>query len=153
MFVFWIVWSGQFDLFHLALGVISTAIVSLWSSRLFFPSSQIRFSEFFATIFRVECYGVWLVYQIFLANLDVLRLALHPRCQDMLDPKMVSFKTTLRSEMALFVFAQSITLTPGTVTVRVSDHEFLVHALSPMFAKGLPGDMQDRIARAFKEDV
>ena len=64
---------------------------------------------------------------------------------------MVSFKTTLTSDFAKFVLANSITLTPGTVTVRIKNDEFLVHALTDFTANGVPGDMERRVKHIFGE--
>ena len=66
-------------------------------------------------------------------------------------PHIIKFKTRLKSEMALTAFANSITLTPGTITVDIKDGYFYVHALDRSLADSLPGDMEDRIARIYGE--
>ena len=48
--------------------------------------------------------------------------------------------------------ANSITLTPGTITIRIVDGDFYVHAISKEAASGLPGEMEDRIAKVFDEE-
>jgi len=67
-----------------------------------------------------------------------------------LSPKMVEFETQLEKEFSKFVLANSITLTPGTVTVRIEGNRFFVHALTDKAATGLPGSMEKRIARIFE---
>jgi multicomponent Na+:H+ antiporter subunit E len=52
--------------------------------------------------------------------------------------------------LSKFILANSITLTPGTVTVRVEGSRFLVHALTDSAARGLPGAMEKRIANIFE---
>ena len=54
--------------------------------------------------------------------------------------------------MGQFILAQSITLTPGTVTVRIKDDEFMVHAITQEAADALPGDMQDKVKQIFNEE-
>ena len=146
----WIVLSGKFDLFHLSLGVVSSAIVAYFSGDLLFdfpkikglPRSWIRFLQ----------YVPWLLYQIFLANIHVMRLVFHPRMMELIEPKIIKFKSYLQKDLSLVTFANSITLTPGTITVYVSaDGDFSVHAIDKKSAEGLPGEMEARIARAFRE--
>ena len=97
------------------------------------------------------CYIPWLIYQIVLAAIHVTSLALHPRMIDRIDPKIIRFNTKLKKDIALVTFANSITLTPGTITVRIVDGEYYVHAISKKVADELPGEMERRIARAYKE--
>mgnify|MGYP001826268841 CR=1 FL=1 len=149
MMGFWILLSGKFDLFHLALGVISSALVSFMSADLFMynPKGQSRM----ATGLRFLLYVPWLLYQIVLSTLHVTFLALHPKMRDMIDPTIVTFKTKLQSDIAKVALANSITLTPGTITIRIEDQVFYVHAISRKAAAGLPGEMEDRLAKVFEE--
>ena len=62
---------------------------------------------------------------------------------------MVTFKTTLKHELPKFVLANSITLTPGTVTVRVNDDEYLIHALTDKVSENLPGPMEEKVKSIF----
>ncbi len=98
-------------------------------------------------------YAPWLIYQVFLANLHLLYLTFHPRMHDLIEPKIINFQSKLRSDISLVTFANSITLTPGTITVYVSSEgEFSVHAIDDKSAEGLPGEMEARVARAFGEE-
>ena len=67
-------------------------------------------------------------------------------------PQMVRFRTSLRSEFARYVFANSITLTPGTVTLSVEGDKFVVHAISQKVADELPGEMEKRVAKIFDQE-
>ena len=89
--------------------------------------------------------------QVILANLHVFRVALSPRMNELLSPQMVEFESTLEKELSKFILANSITLTPGTVTVRVEGNRFLVHALTDKAARNLPGAMERRIANIFEK--
>ncbi len=97
-------------------------------------------------------YLPWLLYQILLSTLHVTFLALHPRMKDKIDPTIVTFKTSLKSDIAKVALANSITLTPGTITIRIEDQVFYVHAISRKAAAGLPGEMEERLARVFERD-
>jgi len=149
-FGLWLVLSGKFDPFHMTLGLISCAIISLFSSDLLFPEGipQGLLSKSIGFV----CYIPWLLYQIFLANLHVLYLSLHPRLLEKINPQVIRFQSRLKSEISIVTFANSITLTPGTITLFLSmDGEFKVHAIDDQSASALPGEMETRIARAFRE--
>lgn len=151
MFVLWILLSGRFDLFHLCLGVVSSALVAHFSGDLLFDGRRIGLLP--GAFIGFIRYIPWLLYQVFMANLHVLFLVFHPRMMDLIDPQIMRFKSRLRSDFSLVTFANSITLTPGTITVYVSiDGEFSVHAIDERSRRALPGDMEKRIAAAFGEE-
>jgi multicomponent Na+:H+ antiporter subunit E len=150
MFAFWIMLSGKFDLFHLTLGVISSLLVAWMSSDLLFADCSKNGR--LAVAGRFVLYIPWLLLEIFKSTLHVTWLALHPRMKELIDPSIVNFKTRLKSDVAKVALANSITLTPGTITVRVVGDDFVVHALSAKVASGLPGEMEERIARVFAEE-
>jgi len=152
MLVLWIVLSGKFDFFHLSLGVISCALVSFFSSDLLFPNPSLSLGSLIGTWLRFVRYIPWLLYQILLANLHVMYLAFHPRMLELIDPQIIKFRTRLQSDLSRLTFANSITLTPGTITIFVSsDGYFRVHAIDAKSREGLPGEMADRIAKVFGE--
>jgi multicomponent Na+:H+ antiporter subunit E len=150
MFATWLVFSGRFDAFHLVLGIISCGIVAFLSGDLLFsvqPDRQLPF-----VWLRFAGYIPWLLYQIFLANLHVMYLVLHPRMRDLIDPQIIEFDSKLSSDVARATFANSITLTPGTITVHVTAAgKFSVHCIDAESGKPLPGKMEARIAKIFGE--
>ena len=151
LFVLWVVFSGRFDLFHITLGVISCFIVALFCRDFLFTTVAPGGSIFFLWL-RLIGYIPWLLYQIFRANLHVLYLVLHPRMMDLIDPHIIEFDTRLKSDYARTTFANSITLTPGTITVAVTVLGiFNVHCIDVESGKPLPGEMEDRIAKVFRE--
>lgn len=149
LFPVWIVWSGMLDAFHLALGVISCAIVTFLSHDLLFKRRD--FKGWIRETGRFIQYLPWLLYQVVIANFHVVYLALHPKMP--IEPRIVRYKSGLKNELALVVFANSITLTPGTITADIADGEYVVHALSKKTADDLlSGDMEKRVARIFEEE-
>jgi multicomponent Na+:H+ antiporter subunit E len=148
----WVVFSGQFDAFHLSLGVVSAAFVTALSGDLLFRRRHISLAGRIRMLFRGMAYSLWLLLEIIKANIYVFALALHPRMREEIEPHVIRFKTSLKTDFAKFVFAQSITLTPGTVTVRVDGDEFSVHAITPRTADALPGTMQDKIKALFESE-
>lgn len=151
LFALWVVFSGRFDLFHITLGVISCTIVALFCHDFLFATEYPGGSIFFLWL-RLVGYIPWLLYQIFKANLHVLYLVLHPRMMDLIDPHIIEFDSRLKSDYARTTFANSITLTPGTITVAVTVLGiFSVHCIDIDSGKPLPGEMEERIAKVFRE--
>jgi len=151
LFCVWVLLSGKFDLFHLSLGIVSCTIVTLLSGDLLFPETETK--GLVSSWVRFIRYIPWLLYQIFLANLYVLYLVFHPRMMDLIDPKIIRFQSKLKKDLSLVTFANSITLTPGTITVYVSvTGDFQVHAIDKRSCENLPGEMESRVARAFGEE-
>ena len=146
----WVVLSGKFDFFHLTLGVVSSAIVSFASGDMLFSAKNVKRVP--GQWLRFIPYVPWLLFQIFRANIHVMRLVFHPRMRELINPQMIKFKSRLDGEMARFVYANSITLTPGTITVYVSLYgAYTVHAIDDASAEGLPGVMESRVAAIFGE--
>ena len=144
---FWLIFSGHFDTFHISLGVVCAALVSFFSYDLFFPA--LSSSRKLLKAWRFLQYIPWLLYQVLLANLHVVYLVLFP---DEIRPQLIRFKTTLTSDLAKVTLGNSITLTPGTMTMDIADSEFSVHALSDKVAKDLlSGEMERRVAHVFLE--
>ncbi len=149
----WIIFSGQFDAFHLSLGALSVSIVTALSGGLIYQKTKTSLRFWLRILTGGAFYSLWLLVEIVKSNIYVFSLAMHPRMRELIDPQVIHFKTSLKTDFAKFVFANSITLTPGTVTVRVDGDEFSVHAISPRTADTLPGIMQDKIKAVFEPEV
>ena len=154
LFLPWLVLSGKYDLMHIAMGILCSTLVALWCKDLLFPNKSLSFKKSCKRLIHFIPYMFWLFWQIILSNIHVLKVALSPRMDDIISPKMVRFKTDLTEEISIFVLANSITLTPGTITVRVEGKSFLVHALTEKSASGLPGESDEierRIINVFEK--
>ena len=150
LFIFWLIISGEFNLFPISLGVISSALVAYISHDLFFTRTTEAKSRF-PEVARFIKYIPWLAWQIVLGNIHVVYLVLHPRMP--IDPEIVIFKTKLKKDISLTALANSITLTPGTITVDIKEGEYYVHALSKKATRDLlGGEMGERVVHIFRED-
>lgn len=150
LFLLWVILSGRFDGFHLALGLISSAIVTAISGELMFTSRKPR--GLLLLWLRICGYIPWLVYQIFKANLHVMYLVFHPKMLELINPQIIEFETRLKGDYARTTFANSITLTPGTITVNATVLGlFSVHCIDDLSGQALPGDMEVKVAKVFKE--
>ena len=147
LFAVWLVFSGHFDVLHLTLGLACSTLVAVFSSELLLPQTPSFRTA--VTTGRVLRYLPWLLYQIVLANLHVVYLVWRP---GQLRPQIVRFKTGLTSDLAKVVLGNSITLTPGTITMDIDDDEFTVHAVSDAAARSLRSEeMERRVGHVFLE--
>lgn len=149
LFLNWVIWSGMFDAFHLSLGVISCLLVIYMSHDILFTSKKIT-SKHLIEVIRFIKYIPWLLYQIVLSNIYVARLVMNPNMP--IDPQVIRFKTKLKKNISMVTFANSITITPGTITADIKEGEFYVHCISRKVADDLPGEMENRVAHIFMED-
>ncbi len=151
LFGIWIVFSGQFDAFHLALGVLSTAFITAISSSFFFENRSQGAGEHLQQIVRLPWYLLWMLYQILLSNIHILKLALSPGDLPDMKPSLVRVKTNLKTDFGKWMLANSITLTPGTITIDIEGDELLIHSISDLTAAGVEDDsMERRIAAIFE---
>ncbi len=92
-------------------------------------------------------YWAWLAGEIVKANLAVARVVLWPQA---VDPRLVRVKVTQRSDIGRVTHANSITLTPGTVSIEIEGDEILVHALTAKLAEPAGLDALDRRVSALE---
>ena len=96
---------------------------------------------------RAFFYVPWLVKEVFLANVDVARRILKPGKPN-ISPELFDVETTQRSDLGRVLYANSITLTPGTVSILVYGRKITVHAIAEEVADGLrEGEMDRRVTR------
>lgn len=147
LFLVWVVFSGYIDVFHLSLGLLSCAIITWISSDLLFEDRTTRLRPRLVQLGRLLSYLLWLLWQIVLANLFLLRLAFAPR--EKWQPQIVRYECGLETDFEKYLLANSITLTPGTVTIKILGNTFYIHAINDEAAGGLDGEMERRIAHIF----
>jgi multicomponent Na+:H+ antiporter subunit E len=150
LLAFWTFMSGLFDIWHFGLGILSCALVAYMSSDLLFKRTAGP-RKMYREALAFVAYIPWLLYQICLANIYVVKVVLSPDLSKRIFPHIVKFRTKLKSEMAVTTFANSITLTPGTITVHIEGDCFYVHSLDIPLADSLPGEMEERIAKIYGE--
>ena len=139
--------SGHFDLFHVTSGIICAGLVAFLSHDLLF--TDFTWGNSSRIFFRFVGYLPWLFYEILLANFHVARMVLDPRMP--IDPRLVEFQSKLEGDIPMTVLGNSITLTPGTITVDIREGKFLVHALTQKVADDLlSGKMEERVANIYR---
>lgn len=139
----WLVWSGHTDPLLLGFGAASCALVVALMLRMRILDEE---SQFYIFGGRALGYAPWLLWQIVKANVAVARLILAPTLR--LSPKLIRVRPDQRTSVAKVIYANSITLTPGTVSLDIRGHQLLVHALTEDAAYELvQGEMNRRVCR------
>lgn len=142
--VFWYTMSGMNEPLILGFGAVSIVITMLLSWRLKVVDKD---SSPYGRIVQFLLYWAWLLVEIVKANWRVIRACVKADLD--INPALVKVKTVCRSDLAKTTFANSITLTPGTVTLSVEGDKMLVHALYEEDAEpGAFDEMDRRSARA-----
>jgi multicomponent Na+:H+ antiporter subunit E len=151
LFVTWLLLSGFFEPLLLSLGVASSVAVVWIAHRMDVVDHEGHPVHLGA---RVIAYWPWLMGEIVKANIDVAKRIVDPRLP--IQPSVFWTKTSQKSELGQVIYANSITLTPGTVSVRVVDGSILVHALTDQAAADVEQGGMDRRVTALEnapEDV
>jgi len=113
--------DGRIDMQVLLAGVIASFIVAILFHEILPKEHHVFISP--VRIFWFLVYVPVFFYYMLKANLDVVYRALHPKMP--IKPGIVKIKTTLKTESGITALANSITLTPGTLTVDLTDDGFL----------------------------
>lgn len=143
LFVTWLLLSGFLEPFLLLAGLVSSAIAVLIAHRMDVIDREghpIHLSWRFIT------YLPWLVWQIVKANVDVARRVLTPSRP--IAPTLEWVPASQQSDLGVVIYANSITLTPGTVSASVESGRIQVHALSKDAIQILNRGEMDRRARS-----
>lgn len=137
----WLVLSGHFTPLLLGFGAGSIAFVAWIARRMDVVDPEGHPSHL---TLRAMAYWPWLLGQIVAANLAVTREILRPRLA--ITPTVIWVRSTQRSDLGRTIFANSITLTPGTVSIELGAGAIQVHALTRDAAEGLEtGEMDRRV--------
>lgn len=128
----WILLSGHFDPLLLTFGVVSVAFVCWMAERMRVVDGE---SYPFALMPRLSVFWLWLLKEIVKSNFDTAYRVLGPKSA--VAPKVFDAPASQQSDLGIVIHANSITLTPGTVSLELGDGTINVHALHADVAKGL----------------
>ena len=141
---FWLINSGHFDFLLLGFGAFSVLFVIWISNRMSRLSGEYQPPVILSL--KLPFYILWLLKEIVKSNLEVIRLIWqrHPA----IDPQLVTVKASQKTDLHKVLYANSITMTPGTIVMEIEEDEFTVHALHRSSREGLEsGDMDRRVRR------
>lgn len=133
-FLLWVIFNGKLTLEIAIFGIFISAFVYFFICKFmdYRPRTDLRIAKSF---FRGIHYGFVLVCEICKANFQVMHLILSSKLE--VEPTMVYFKTKLKKESSRVALANSITLTPGTITVTLEEDTYCVHCLDKELAEGM----------------
>lgn len=156
LLVLWFIFSGIFELKFIIFGLLSVLVVMRISMRSLYLRGRHSMKYYFVlnvNIFSFIIYFLWLLKEIIKSSLSVTWNVF--RGADSLNPHIVWFRADYDNPSARALLANSITLTPGTVTVDIQPNGvYSVHALTDSCAEGLlDGTMQRKVAHVFREEI
>lgn len=125
------------------LGVLSSLLVTFIAIRLKIYSSQ---HHRLKINLRLPLYIPWLLKEIVKSNMHVARCILSPQVS--IQPQTLKAIPSQKTHAALAIHANSITLTPGTISVDINDREILVHAITDATAQGIvDGEIDKQVSK------
>jgi multicomponent Na+:H+ antiporter subunit E len=138
----WVLWSGYLKPLLLGLGILSSLLVVYLDYRMRLTNTRFLDGRF---LLRLVRYWGWLAREVVRSSLDVTRIVLSPKLP--ISPTVAEFKTRCTRATDQALLGNSITLTPGTLTIQITDGHFVVHALTESGARDiLTGEMDRRVA-------
>ncbi len=147
LFLFWIILNGKITLEICVIGAIISGLVYAFMIRhLEYRRGGIRAMK---NIGRILIYLCVLAKEIFVANLTAIRFVFS---KDEIQPQIVFFKVPLKYEISKTILANSITLTPGTITVNIDNDVFCVHALDYTLAEDFENSIFIKLLMKMEEN-
>mgnify|MGYP000790644968 CR=1 FL=1 len=133
-FLIWVIFNGQLTLEIAAFGAVIAGVIYWFLCKFlnYSPKTDLILCK---KLFQVLYYVFVLVKEIIKANFAVIKMIMSSRYE--IEPAVVKFKTDLKTTTARILLANSITLTPGTITVSLENDEYVVHCLDKSLAEGI----------------
>lgn len=152
LYIFWLLISGNLQLKFLLMGAVACLAIAWVCTPLFMIENITHTKKYFllnVSILRLIGYVFWLLKELILANVDVAKAVWKRELP--IEPTLLHFHVSMDNPVALALLANSITLTPGTITLNVSkDNIYEIHALTPGAAEGIvSGAMAKKVAWLF----
>ena len=147
-FLVWVIFNGRFTLEITAFGAaVAIAVFAFICHFMDYDlQKELRFYKRMPGAFQ---YLYYLVKEIITANITVCRMILTRKEQ--MEPVIVHVHAALKSEMARVILANSITLTPGTITVSMTEDDLLVHCLDKSLSEGMEDSVFVRLLQKLEE--
>tara|TARA_B100000900_G_scaffold302943_1_gene261503 strand:+ start:924 stop:1403 length:480 start_codon:yes stop_codon:yes gene_type:complete len=137
-FLIWLLLSGHYDSLLLSLGLLSCALCLYvtWKAN-FIDNEGLPLH----LLVRLPVYTIWLFKEIIKANIDTAKIIIlnNP------NPQNFRVKSTQKTEAGKVMYANSITLTPGTVTTQLDEDILEVHALTAEMAEDVKSGQMDKM--------
>lgn len=132
--LFWLTLNAKITIEILAFGIVVVGFLAFLMKKLA-PRTFMNWISLKKIILLVD-YFIMLTWEIIKANWGMLDIVINTPNEE-LEPSVTTFKTDLKSDWSRVTLANSITLTPGTITVAMDDNEYLIHALDASMLDGI----------------
>ncbi len=143
---FWLINSGHYTPLILSFMVVSVLFVATLCRQMDVVDGE---SQPLNLTFTIPIYWLWLIKEVVLANIAVARCVWQGA--DAISPSVLKVKANQKTDLGIVIYANSITLTPGTVSIDLEGNEITVHALTRESAADLlTGEMDRRVCRVEK---
>ena len=141
----WLLMSGHYSILIISLGIISCAFCVYVAKR-----GNLIDDEGLPIFFlpRLSNYLIWLFKEIFISNLNTAKVIISGK----IEPETFTVKASQSTDVAKVTYANSITLTPGTVTTKIKDNMFEVHALNSDFGNDVRSNVMDKKVKWLEGD-
>ena len=141
----WLLWSGLYKPLVIGLGAFSCVLSTYLAHRMGF----FRHHQALLTLLpRLPAYWLWLLREIIISSIEVARLILKPSLP--ISPTVVVLEAKTQTDVGQVILGNSITLSPGTVTLDVHEGQLLIHCLSSESARELQKGEANRRAAALE---
>ncbi len=139
LFLFWLILSGRMELRYILIGFFTAVAVAVATKPIMvFTPEETGYrwlSLWDLPWLRIAVYFPWLLGQIVVANIQMALIILHPKLP--IDPHLVEFQKHIPHPVGRFVLANSITLTPGTITLDQEADRYQIHLVQTSFLDGV----------------
>ena len=146
----WVVLNGRITVEIVLFGLVIATLMFLFICK-FMNYSIKKEIWFLKNFFLLLWYVIVLVVEILKANFAVVKMIFAVKYQ--VEPALVSFKSPLKTDFANFLLANSITLTPGTITISMENGEFTVHCLDKELAVGMDDSIFVHLLKKLEKGV
>ena len=148
-FLAWIIFNGNITLEIVIFGiVIATAMFAFMCN--FMDYSMKKELNVYKKSIWFFAYVILLLREIIKANLAIIPRIL--TVEEEMEPIIVKFRTSLKSDFTKMLLANSITLTPGTITIALEDDEYTIHCLDTSLSEGLENSDFEKALKKLEED-
>lgn len=147
----WLLFTWSFDPLSVAMGLFWSLVLATMTYTLLFEEQEAERRSVAPRFYLLAVYGVVLLYKMYVASFQVLWKVIRGN----INPRIVHFRTKLQSDIGRVFLCNSITLTPGTITLDLSDDHLVVHWLdartrhSRYAGELIKGDLERFLKRIF----
>lgn len=150
LFLFWLVLSSSFAIESVIIGIVASILVTVYSKDIVFAEEETSLYKFSGVIALVRF--LWcLIVEVIKANIGIVKIVLDPSLP--ISPRfvVVPIPDNLKKNFNKVLYANAITLTPGTLTVDILEEGYLIHAINEDAGNGLKGSVLEKYVMRVEE--